>query len=198
MRVGADGESSVDRDNLQRQLDAMPVSDLTADEAAGLTKMREEELLAHDAYTALGAVWDVRAFDNIATSEQTHTEAVLALLDRHALPDPAADHIAGEFSDPTLQALYTDLVARGAASVVDALTVGATIEDLDIADLQSLATETADVALVYENLERGSRNHMRAFTRQLTQRDATYSPAYISPAEYDAIVSSGTERGSAG
>ncbi|MDH4364740.1 MAG: DUF2202 domain-containing protein, partial [Acidimicrobiia bacterium] len=50
-------------------------------------------------------------------------------------------------------------MARGSGALVDALTVGATIEDLDIADLRARATDTPAIALVYANLERGSPNH---------------------------------------
>lgn len=48
--------------------------------------------------------------------------------------------------------------------------VGATIEDLDIKDLQEAAAQTdkQDIIAVYANLERGSRNHMRSFTKNIT------------------------------
>jgi len=97
--------------------------------------------------------------------------------------------------NPDLQLLYDDLIAQGNQSLEAALTVGATIEDLDIADLQQRATDTPDIALVYANLEKGSRNHMRAFVRNLDQRGVAYSPVYISQADFDAIVSSSMQQG---
>ncbi len=77
--------------------------------------------------------------------------------------------------------------------------VGATIEDLDIFDLQvaTAATDSEDIALVYANLEMGSRNHMRAFYRQLERNDVDHEPAYITQAEDDSIISSESERGTA-
>ncbi len=75
--------------------------------------------------------------------------------------------------------------------------VGATIEDLDIKDLQEAAVQTdkQDIIAVYANLERGSRNHMRSFTKNITRLGGTYTPEYISQSEYDAIISSENERG---
>lgn len=49
------------------------------------------------------------------------------------------------------------------------LHVGATIEDLDRKDLNDLLqkTDDADISMIYSNLAKGSRNHLRAFNRQL-------------------------------
>jgi hypothetical protein len=135
-------------------------------------------------------------FANISAAELTHMASVELLLDRYGIPDPAADTAAGEFVDPALQTLYDELVAKGSLSLVDAFTVGATIEDLDIADLQQRESAQPDIALVFDSLELGSRNHMRAFNRQLERSGVVYRPAYISQEQFDAIVSSPTERGS--
>lgn len=154
-------------DAIVQQLDALPTTDLTDDEVAGLQWMREEEKLARDVYDAMFAKWNLQIFDNISNSEQTHMDAVLALLDRHDVTDPAAGMAAGEFTNPDLQALYDNLIAQGSTSATDALEVGVAIEELDIADLQARQTTTADIALVYDHLETGSEHHLEAFNRQL-------------------------------
>jgi hypothetical protein len=119
----------------------------------------------------------------------------VALLDRYNIEDPADTNDPGVFTNSTIQGLYDQLVARGSQSLVDALQVGAEIEELDIIDLQQRATDTPDIALVYANLEKGSRNHLRAFTRQLEQQHNTYVPVHLSQEAYDAILSSPIERG---
>lgn len=154
-------------DAIVQQLDGLPTTDLTDDEIAGLLRMREEEKLARDVYDVMEAKWDLQIFRNISNSEQTHMDAVLAVLERHDLSDPAAGMAAGEFTSPELQALYDTLVAQGNASATEALKVGVAIEELDIADLQALQTDTADIALVYDHLETGSEHHLEAFNRQL-------------------------------
>lgn len=146
------------------QLTAIPASDLSAEEAAALLFMREEEKLARDVYNQMYALWGQPVFQNIATSEQTHTDEIKLLLDRYGLADPALD--PGQFTDPNLQALYNQLIAQGSISVTEALNVGALVEQTDIADLQNrlAQTDNADIQLVYTNLMNASYNHLAAFT----------------------------------
>ena len=146
------------------QLTAIPASDLSAEEAAALLFMREEEKLARDVYNQMYALWGQPVFQNIAASEQTHTDEIKLLLDRYGLADPALD--PGQFTDPNLQALYDQLIAQGSVSVTEALNVGALVEQTDIADLQNrlAQTDNADIQLVYTNLMNASYNHLAAFT----------------------------------
>jgi hypothetical protein len=90
-----------------------------------------------------------------------------------------------------MQTLYDDLVARGSSSLVEALTVGAIIEDLDIADLTELLESSEDVLItrVYTALLEGSERHMRSFSGLLDRLGSSYVPQYISQDSYDAIVS---------
>lgn len=176
---------------------AIPATALPADPASlseaeiqGLLYLREEEKLARDVYTALAAKWGTTVFPSISRSEQAHLDALKTLLDRYDLADPAQAQ-PGVFTDPTLQALYNDLVARGSQSLAEALQVGAAIEEIDIADLdERLAqTDNADLQAVYANLRRGSENHLRAFTNTLqTQTGTTYTPQVLSADAYQAII----------
>jgi hypothetical protein len=161
--------------------------------------MREEEKLARDVYLKMGNIWDIAVFDNIANAEQKHMDAVKCLLDKYGLTDVVGTNPEGVFVNTDLQTLYNTLAAAGEASVVAALTVGATIEDLDISDLMSLLdnpdVDNADVTEVFNNLMRGSRNHLRAFVRNLENLDATYSPEYLTQELYDAIIAGDHEKG---
>ena len=76
IRVGSDGVTNVEGSTLKTQIDALPRATLTADEQSGLTRMREEEKLAHDVYVALGEKSHLAIFTNISSAEQTHTDAV--------------------------------------------------------------------------------------------------------------------------
>jgi rubrerythrin len=151
--------------------------------------MREEEKLARDVYNVLYTTWGQPTFQNIASSEQQHMDQIKLLLDRYALTDPAL--APGQFTDPTLQALYDQLVAQGSASLADALKVGAAIEEIDILDLQTriAQTDNADIQLVYNNLMSGSNNHLQAFTSVLTQQTGeVYQPQYLSADVYQSII----------
>ena len=141
---------------------------LSATEKESLLYMREEEKLARDVYNAFYTRYGLRVFSNIATSEQAHMDAVLTLLNRYGLADPAAA-APGVFNNDDLQALYDDLIDQGNASLTAALQAAVLIEETDIADLQDglALTSHADLRAVYNNLLRASQNHLRAFSRQL-------------------------------
>ena len=177
-------------------------STLSAEEAAGLIFMREEEKLAHDVYVTFYQQYGLSIFDNIANSEAMHMSSVKTLLDRYGIADPVAGKAAGVFADASLQALYNQLVAQGRQSLSAALKVGGAIEEIDILDLKErLATTThSDIQQVYTSLLNGSYNHLRAFARTLTtQTGATYQPQYLDAATYQSIIAgSGGQRGGIG
>jgi hypothetical protein len=171
---------------------------LTPFEKQSLAFMREEEKMAFDVYTVMDARWGLLPFANIKGSEASHMAAVKTLLDRYALPDPAAGKGQGEYASSLISQLYAMLKAKGDSSEILSLTAGAIIEEVDIRDLkeQLLQIEKTDIRQVYDNLMRGSRNHLRAFVSNLASRGIVYRPQYLSPEEFDAIISSGMERGS--
>jgi len=161
----------------------------TAEEAA-LIFMREEEKLAHDVYTFLYEQWGLPIFLNISRSEQAHTAAVKTLLDNYAVTDPASGEF-GVFTNQELQALYDELISQGSHSLTEALRVGAAIEEIDILDLQErlAGTENVDVLRVFNNLLRGSFNHLNAFTATLVaQTGETYQPQFMSGDDFQASL----------
>lgn len=164
-------------------------SDLKQTDINGLLLMREEEKMAQDVYDSFYGTYGVISFDRISTSETRHTEAVLALINHFGLIDPALSS-AGKFSNQAIQTLYNQLLAAGTSSN-EALSTGAYIEEYDIADLKRLITETsnADILAVYNNLLRGSQNHLRAFVRVLYRQGITYKAQILSSTDYSNIIS---------
>lgn len=143
-------------------------SPLSPTEAAAVTYMREEEKLARDVYTKLAATSGNPVFTRIASSEQRHMDAMGRIITRYGLTDPAKGEAAGQFQNQDLQRLYDELVAKGSASPAAAVQVGLSIEKLDINDLNAreATSKHSDVRWVFQQLERGSNNHLRAFTIQ--------------------------------
>lgn len=168
---------------------------LSTAELDGLTFTREEEKLARDTYAALGAVDPV--FATIGASEQTHMDAVATLLTRYDVADPAAGKAAGQFVSPVLQPLYDALVAKGRGDAVSAFAVGVEIEELDIRDIERLkqSSNHADLDRVFDNLTRGSRNHLRTFHAKLVAAGGSYTPKYLDAATFQGIVGSPMETG---
>ena len=180
------------------QVPAYAIGEITQAEADGLAFMREEEKLARDVYLTLYDAWGLRTFSNIASSEQTHTDAVKGLLEMYQVNDPVVDDTIGVFVNSDLQALYNDLIEKGNTSLVDALEVGAAIEEIDILDLIDYIEDTDETNLewVYENLLAGSENHLRAFVKQYeTQTGETYVPQYLTQEMFDAIMSASSGNG---
>lgn len=198
MTLGSDGASSIQTAALMTSLSALPLEPLDQAEADSLVYMREEEKLAHDVYAQLDRLWgdSLRVFGNIAASEATHTEAVRQLLLRYALADPAAAAAVGVFQNWDLQQLYAKLQQQGSVSLIDALKVGAAIEEIDMLDIQAdlQNIDNQDIVLVYQNLLKGSRNHLRAFVSALSARGVSYVPLYMEALDYQAIIDTPMER----
>ena len=160
-----DTANNINNNSLNTQVNNLPKEPLNADEMATLPFMREEEKMARDVYSYLFTKWQLSIFNNISSSEQTHMDAVLNLLNKYNLADPASNNAPGVFTSPLLQNLYTQLTQQGSLSLLVGLKVGAIIEDLDIFDLKTALTkvDNQDIRLVYENLIKGSRNHLTFF-----------------------------------
>ena len=180
--------------------DNSKLDSLSQEEVDGLLFMREEEKLAHDSYITLGGLWGLVIFDNIASSEQNHMNALKKLLDKYELTDPVIPGV-GEFTDQELQELYYELMAWGQVSVIDSLYVGATIEETDIIDIQHEIDHATheDIINTYENLMCGSSNHLRAFARNIEANGGVYDPSddYFEDSKkyFTAIAISPMERG---
>lgn len=165
-------------------------AELSTVESDTLLFMREEEKLARDVYITLFEQWNNRIFDNISTSEQKHMDTMKTRLDGYGLTDPISDDSVGAFNNTQLEALYWELIEKGQVSEMDALHVGAFIEEIDMIDLQEAIDNSshADITRSYKNLLRGSESHLRAFVRQIENRGVDYEAQEISQDELDEIV----------
>lgn len=163
---------------------------LTDIEETNLAFMREEEKLARDVYLHLFEKWGTKIFNNISRAEQAHMDSVKIILDAYKLADPAPVD-QGFFTDPNLQELYDQLTTRGNTSLVEALKVGALIEEVDINDLYKSINETTNPAIiqVYTQLLNGSYKHLNAFTGQLNSQGISYEGQVLSSDEVDSILS---------
>ena len=168
----------------------LPEVSISDQERADLIFLREEEKLAHDVYAFSARKYGLPIFSNITASEERHMQSVLTLLTRFGIPDPVQANAAGVFHNAELQTLYNGLVDQSSRSLVEALRVGATIEDLDIHDIDRFYAHTSNTAIidVYDRLACGSKNHLRAFVNQLQTRSLTYSPQHITQSKFDDII----------
>lgn len=163
---------------------------LTQAEIDDLNFLREEEKLARDVYLFSYNKYQITIFNTISQSEQKHMNSVLNLMNKYGIPDSAST-VVGVFNNPDLQVLYTSLIQQSEISYIEALKIGATIEDLDINDINYFIGNTtkSDLLNVYNNLTCGSKNHIRSYTSQLSENNVNYVPQFISVNYYNQILS---------
>ena len=112
-RFGAGGTQGGQNGGLQGE-DATVVTEVSySDEVvAELIYMIEEEKLAGDVYEAFYDMYGLKIFDNIATSEDRHFDALIAQAETMGIDtDQFVFNEPGVFEDPELQALYDEMRA---------------------------------------------------------------------------------------
>lgn len=170
------------------------VEPLLQNEINGIIYMREEEKLARDVYDSLFGKWDVNPFGNIRKSEQVHMDNMKELIDTYKLADPVTNsgNKSGIFFNIKLQKHYNELVTAGTLSLIEALKVGAKIEELDISDLIKYSDSTNNKAILetYSFLKMASENHLRAFVRKLKMQGINYAPSILSNKDFQTIIKS--------
>lgn len=168
--------------------------ELSQADKEALLFMLEEEKLARDTYNYLNDIWSLTSFSNIKESEQSHINAISKVLKDYNISYAILEY--GKFENTDLQVMYNKLTTQGAVSVVEALKVGAFIEDLDIIDLQERidATDNTSIINVFSSLQCGSRNHLRSFIKALTNNGGSYTPKYLSEEEFNQIISKKNEK----
>ena len=167
---------------------------LTEEEKVGLLFMLEEEKLARDTYIYMNNLWSMNQFDNIKNSEQTHMNAIKTILDQNNIDYTILQE--GQFYNENLQNLYNQFVIDGQVSSSNALQIGATIEDLDIVDLEDYINESTNQVLIstYQSLQCGSRNHLRSFVSAINNNESIYIPQFLTIEEYENILNGSHEQ----
>ncbi len=165
--------------------DDAPASDA---DAASLAAMAEEERMAGDLYDELADAWDLRTFTMLAHAEDMHLRAVTGLMEAYGLDDPTEDAEPGVYEDADLQSLYDELLAQGTASETGALTVGALVEETDIADLRAQDVDSGTVAAMYDHLEHASEHHLAVLVGALDADGIAYEASVLDPAEVAEIT----------
>ena len=197
LNVDNEGNTTINNESLEGAINQYSAQQLNDIEREGILYMREEEKLARDVYLQLYEIWGTNNFNNIGSSEQTHMDAMESLIKRYNLEDPAKGKETGQFANQRLQQLYNELIEQGSNSEIDALMVGAAIEEIDIIDIEEYVSQTdkQDITTVYENLLKGSRNHLRSFVSVIEKRGVIYEPQYLSDQAFNEIIATPVERG---
>lgn len=188
---------------------------LDFNEQAHLEFMCEEEKLARDVYITLGTTHPgASVFGRIDDSEERHKCAVADMLEKYGIPNPSTNDNVGAFTGEAygwyFTEKYNELVAKGSVSVLDALYVGAFIEELDMLDINQcpkvivdtdnginnvsecgkVYTNKSDVLRLYGNLLEGSENHLQAYVRNIEKEigEGSYVAQVLTQEQVDSIL----------
>jgi len=205
---------------------------LTEADKAHLIFMRSEEKLARDVYLTLADLYPNQpVFLTIATkAEQTHTDRMLDMLDKFKIKDPEPETAPDTAPPPDqigvfqnyyfaeyFSGKYYYLVDTAKIGLLDALYVGALIEELDMRDIDICndalyeyyprqlpeypdcgglsATAVRALQNTLGNLLAGSENHLCAFISQIgpIMVDPCYKAQYLGQEEVIEIIASQCE-----
>lgn len=188
---------------------------LDFNEQTHLEFMCEEEKLARDVYITLGSVHPgSRVFGNIDDSEERHKCAVVDMLEKYGIPNPGTNDNVGVFTGETYGWYFTEkfklLVDLGSVTDLDALYVGAYIEELDMLDINQcpqvivdtdngindvsgcgkIYTDKPDIQRLYGFLLEGSENHLRAYVQNIEKQigEGNYKAQVLTQEQVDAIL----------
>jgi len=196
--VGCNGSDAVNTQNqidTDTQVSIDAESSLDANEQTHLMFMREEEKLARDVYIKLGIMYpNSRVFGIIDDSEQTHTTAVKNMIEKYGLKDPNTNDNVGAYTGEDYGSYFTkkyiNLIDRANISELEALYVGAYIEELDMLDINQcpeviveadngindvsecgkIYTANEDIIQLYDSLLDGSNNHLESYVKNIEKQ----------------------------
>ena len=189
------------------------VGTLDAAEETHLIFMREEEKLARDVYLTLGKQYkDLKVFSRIDDAEQKHTDTMADMLLLYQIDDPSTSDKVGVFTGEDYGWYFTEkyehLVSWGGTDGLQALYVGAFIEELDMHDIAEcpmviqetyalgeygcglVQTDETQLTRAYESLIDGSASHLRAYVKAIEQiiGEGTYEAQYLPQNVVDSIL----------
>ncbi len=189
--------------------------ELNFNEQTHLEFMCEEEKLARDVYITLGAIYPgSTVFGRIDDSEERHKCAVEDKLEKYGIPSPSTNDNVGVFTGKDYGWYFTEkfnaLIERGKISELEALYVGAYIEEIDMLDINQcpkviveadngindetqcgkIYTDKKDIQRLYSSLLAGSKNHLRAYVKNIEKNTGagSYSAQVLSQEDVNEIL----------
>ena len=162
---------------------------LTADEIEFLYALREDEKLARDVTAAFASLFpESKPFERISQAESNHIAAIEKVLSYYEITYPTLD-AAGVFADSTRQATYNELITRG-TSLIEAYKVTAFLEEESISGLSTVLVDVDNdnLELLVTHLLAASKNHLKAYVRQLASMQVIYEPVVLSAELYNSII----------
>ena len=111
------------------------------------------------------------------------------MLQKHTNSYPTNNNV-NDVVKQGLVSLFDNLLTQGKLSALEALYVGAAIEEVDMLDLQQAIdnAENDHIRRMYENLLSGSQNHLRTYINQIEEQGDVYEALFLSQKQIDAVM----------
>ena len=190
----ATGYSKINFSFARTHINNLPFEVLSHKEEQGLMFLREEEKVITDFYTTIRNTWDNLILENLGSSEKTHFNATVILVNKYSLIDPIDQFGVGEFPNAGMQAYYDYLISEGNKSVEDTYKMASLAGEANIVSLKnqlSRITNNQDFRLLYNNLMATSRNHLRITVNHFERLGGTYVPRILNEMDFREIMESG-------
>lgn len=177
--------------------------------------LREKEKLAHDVYLTLGIMYpNLTVFRKTNDAEQRHMTVVKAMIEMYGYEDPNTSDNIGGFTGEDYGWYFTEkfrlLVERAFISELEALYVGAYIEELDFMDINrcpkviveesnginditecaKIYTDNSDITSLYDALLYGSDNHLKNYVKNIEKHigEGNYLAQVLTQKEVNKIL----------
>lgn len=153
-------------------------AEITEEDKLLLIYSYREEKLAKEIYSNFYELYNLETFNKISESEEKHQSKIEELLRKYNIEIPVW---YWELEDE-----YQALIKEWTLSLKNAIEVWIKIEMLDIDDLENSinSTNNLEIKKVFENLQKGSYNHIKWFSNALKQN------WYESEIEYEKYLTS--------
>lgn len=122
--------------------------------------------------------------------DRAEIQEAIEMLQKHINSASDINSKVNPFVKQGLVSLFDNLMTQGKLSALEALYVGAAIEEVDMLDLQQAIDKATNkhIRRMYENLLSASRNHLRTYIKQIEAQGNTYETLFLSQDEIDVLM----------
>jgi hypothetical protein len=165
---------------------------LSTAETNALIVVHENQKLSLFVYDSLYAIWGINPFGNIRSAESQHVNFLNDVAGNYALELETNEpgNSVATFTTPQAETIYQESISKGSLSVVDALKMGARLEEMSLQVLHNAKAVTikSDLLHTFDILAMGSKNNLQAFNRRLKMYGITYEPGFLEQKDFRNII----------
>jgi hypothetical protein len=165
---------------------------LSTAETKALITVHDNQKLSLHVYDSLFAIWGINPFGNIRSAESQHVLFLDDVAENYALEldTDKSENSTLEFSMPQTENIFHESISKGSLSVIDALKIGARLEEMSLQLLHDAKAVTikSDLLHTFDILAMGSKNNLQAFNRRLKMYGITYEPGVLEQKDFKNII----------